>query len=89
MMVGTLAGEGDVSQVLQPPSAAAGGKLVWVQTTNKAAFTAACEAGLSTFVFSPDSRGLVEEWRALARFEALQTDSEGKISGENGVQVCH
>ena len=88
-MVRTWAGEGDVSQVLQPPSAAAGGKLVWVQTSSKAAFTAACEAGLSTFVFSPDSRDLMEEWRALARFEALNIDSEGRISGENNVQVCH
>lgn len=77
-----------MSTNLQQHSPSDGRKLVWVQTSNKAVFTAACEAGLSTFVFDPDSRRLADEWQELARFEALEINAAGRISGENDAQVC-
>lgn len=74
-------------QAPQQGRSAAGEKLLWVQTSSKSAFTAGCEAGLTTFVFPPGREALSEAWQALARFEPLELDAEGRISSGDDQQV--
>lgn len=83
----TSAAGGTQPQAAQRERPAAGEKVVWVQTSSKSAFTAGCEAGLSTFVFPPDSGAMAEAWQTLARFEALELDAEGRISGDGDREV--
>ncbi|GLI64247.1 hypothetical protein VaNZ11_007446 [Volvox africanus] len=58
-------------------------KLVWLQTSDKAAFTVALESGgVSAFVFGPDAaqRALASAWSTLGRFVSLNLDNYGTLA---------
>ncbi|EFJ51764.1 hypothetical protein VOLCADRAFT_103266 [Volvox carteri f. nagariensis] len=69
----------------------ASAKELWLQTSDKAAFTAALESGrFSAFVFGPDPahQALAAAWSSLGRFRCLHLDSRGLLSETNtGKQV--
>ncbi|EXB94290.1 3-dehydroquinate synthase [Morus notabilis] len=58
-------------------------KRVWIWTENKQVMTAAVERGWNTFIFSPESRKLSDDWSSIAVISPLYLEEGGIFDGEN------
>ncbi|KAG0611650.1 hypothetical protein M758_7G155300 [Ceratodon purpureus] len=61
---------------------AATAKTVWVWTTSKDVMTASVEGGWSTFIFTPETKDLANEWTSLARIDPLYLESNQFLDSE-------
>ena len=58
-------------------------KSVWVWTSSKHVMTAALEAGWTTFVFTPDSKDLADDWTLLASIRPLYLEGSQFLDTQN------
>ncbi|KAH9531429.1 hypothetical protein CY35_19G037600 [Sphagnum magellanicum] len=58
-------------------------KTVWIWTKNKDVFTTSVESGWTTFIFTSDTKHLVEEWTSIAQIKPLYLDGEQFLDSAN------
>ncbi|KAG0613602.1 hypothetical protein M758_6G114900 [Ceratodon purpureus] len=58
-------------------------KSVWVWTSSKDVMTAALEGGWTTFVFTPDTKDLADDWTLLARIRPLYLEGGQFLDPQN------
>jgi hypothetical protein len=57
-------------------------KAVWVWTKNKDVMTASVEGGWTTFVFTPDTKELANQWTSIARIRPLYLEGGQFLDNE-------
>lgn len=57
-------------------------KTVWVWTKSKDVMTASVEGGWSTFVFTPETKGLANEWTSLAKIDPVYLENDQFFNSE-------